>query len=140
VRVPFFFLPAVLLATACAGWGGGGGAAEIRGVEWTAVDIAGRGVIGERPPTLRLQNGRNLAGGESGCNIWHANYRLGRGTVSFQDVGSTRRFCPEPLLGQENLYLALIGEADRYALWADGSMTLGTPTGRTITFRRAPAP
>ncbi|MFN3943503.1 MAG: META domain-containing protein [Allosphingosinicella sp.] len=134
-------LSAVLLLSACAGWGGGtAGQADARGIEWIATDIAGRAPVGDRPITLRLQRGRDLAGGEAGCNVWHAGYRVGRGTLSFSEIGSTRRFCPEPLLGQENAFLGLLAEVDRYTVWADGTLTLATPTGRTVSFRRAAAP
>ena len=126
---------ATLLLGACAGWGGSP-AAEIRGVDWQAVDIAGRAPVGPTPVTLRLQRGRNLAGGESGCNIWSASYALARSTVSFSDVTSTRRACPEPQMRQETAYLSLLQEIDRYTVWADGSLTLSTPGGRTVTFRR----
>jgi heat shock protein HslJ len=134
MRNLFIPLASLLLLAACAGREGDSG---IGGIEWTAVDIAGRAPVGERPPTLRLQRGRALAGGEAGCNIWHGNYRLGRGTLAIDDIGSTRRFCPEPLLGQENTFLGLLGEVDRYTLWADGSLTLATAGGRTISFRRS---
>lgn len=136
MRNLFIPLAPILLLAACAGREGG---AEISGIEWTAVDIAGRAPVGERPPTLRLQRGRALAGGEGGCNIWHGNYRLGRGTLSIDDIGSTRRYCPEPLLGQENAFLGLLGEVDRYTLWPDGRLTLASPGGRTISFRRSAA-
>jgi heat shock protein HslJ len=130
-------LAAALGAAGCAGWSGGA-SADIRGVEWEAVDIGGRAALGDRPPTLRLQRGRDLAGGESGCNIWSAGYAVGRGTIRLRDLTSTRRACTAPALAaQESLYLSLLQEADRFTVWADGTLTLAGPAGRTITFRRA---
>lgn len=122
-----------LLTGGCVGSGQSG--QQIRGLEWTATSIDGRPVVaGSQAVTLRLKANRR-AGGNAHCNIWHGNYRLGAGTISFSEIGSTRRYCPEPLISQETQYLRIIGEADRYNSWADGTMTIASPQGQTVTFR-----
>lgn len=132
------FLAAIAaFPSACAT--GADGRSGIRGIEWHAVAIGDTGVGGDVPVTLRLQRDRGLAGGNSGCNVWSADYVLGRGTIALDDLTSTRRACPPPLLRQEQAYFALLQEADRWVLWPDGTLTLATPAGRSIAFRRAAA-
>jgi heat shock protein HslJ len=135
VRTIFLAATVSLLTGGCVGMGGPG--PDIRGLEWTATSIDGRAIApGSQAVTLRLDQNRR-AGGNANCNIWHGTYQVGAGTIRFDEIGSTRRACPEPLMNQENIYLRILAESDRYTVWADGTMTIASPQGQTVTFRRA---
>jgi heat shock protein HslJ len=127
---------AAITLSSCAGWGGGP-AAEIRNVEWRAVDIGGRpAIMSHRPASMQLDS-QGRAGGAGGCNQWHAQYRIERQGISFTQIGSTRMLCQGPAGEQENIFFDILQSVDRYTLWPDGALALATPQGRTIIFRRA---
>jgi heat shock protein HslJ len=125
-----------VLVSGCAGWGGSP-AADIRNVEWRAIEIGGRAAVETARPASMQLGGRNQASGSGGCNRWGADYRLERGRISFGQIHSTRIGCEGPVGEQENIFFAVLNDADRYTVWADGSLTIATPGGRTATFRRA---
>jgi heat shock protein HslJ len=133
----YFLIPAVfLIASGCAGWGGSP-SAQIRNVEWQAIEIGGRASIETHRPASMELGPRNRASGSGGCNRWGAEYRLEPGRISFGQINSTRILCEGPVGEQENTFFAVLNEADRYTIWADGSLTIATPAGRTATFRRS---
>jgi heat shock protein HslJ len=133
VRPMVIAATAALLTGGCVGWGNTD--SRVRGVEWTAISIDGRPVIaGSQAVTLRLDR-NSRAGGNANCNIWHGTYRLGAGTIRFSSIGSTRRYCPEPLRSQEIQYLRIIGDADRYHIGADRTLTIASPQGQTVILR-----
>jgi heat shock protein HslJ len=129
----------LLLASGCAGWGGSPGG-QIRNVEWRAIEIGGRAAVETQRLASMELGGRNQASGSGGCNRWWAEYRLDPGRISFGQINSTRIGCEGRVGEQENIFFAVLNEADRYTVWRDGSLTIATPAGRTITFRRAAAP
>jgi heat shock protein HslJ len=133
----YLFIPAIfLLASGCATLGGSS-AAQIRNVEWRAIEIGGRAAIDTPRPASMELGARNRASGSGGCNRWGAEYRLEPGRISFGQINSTRIGCDGPVGEQENVFFAVLNEADRYTIWADGSLTIATPAGRTATFRRS---
>ena len=133
MRRPISFICAALASSACANRDAA--ATDIAGIEWVATDIGGDPVVAGKAPTFRLLRGQALAGGQTGCNIWSADYRIGRHRIALGDVTATRRACAEPLTRQESAYLKLLGEANRYTAMPS-TLMLTTPSGRSITFRR----
>lgn len=128
-----------LLASGCASFGGSS-AGDIRNAQWRAIEIGGQAAIeSQRPASMEL-GARNQASGSGGCNRWGAEYRIEPGRISFSQIHSTRIACEGQVGEQENIFFAVLNEADRYTIWADGSLTIATPAGRTATFRRAAAP
>jgi heat shock protein HslJ len=134
-----FAIPAfLLLASGCAGWGGSP-AGDIRNAQWQAIEIGGRAAVETPRPASMELGARNQASGSGGCNRWGGEYRLETGRISFGPIHSTRIGCEGPVGEQENVFFAILNEADHYTVWADGSLTISTPAGRTATFRRAGA-
>ena len=127
---------AALAVGACVGLGASA-PPPIAGFEWMAVELDGRPAAGA---TFRLQQGRPVAGGATGCNIWSGEYRLADGRIALSDITTTRRACAEPLMRQEAAFLQLLGEVDRYSIGPDSTLTLAAPSGRTILLRRLEGP
>jgi heat shock protein HslJ len=126
---------ATMALVGCAGLGDGP-AATVRNVEWRAVDIGGQPAItSHRPASMRL-DAQGRAGGSGGCNQWHAQYRIEGSKISFSQIGSTRMLCEGPAGEQENVFFAMLQSVDRYTLGPNRTLTLATPQGVIVTFRR----
>lgn len=129
------WMAAVLLAPACASTGGGI-PKDVRGVEWRAVEIGGRGVLPDAPVTLILgPDGR--ASGRSSCNSYSGQYETRRpDRISFEGLGGTEMACASPVMAQEGAYLDMLRHVESFAYWPGNMLQLKTGEGRTITFRR----
>ena len=126
---------AVVLNTGCTGWAGPP-SADIRNVQWRAVEIGGRPAVATHRPASMLLAAQGRASGTGSCNHWFAQYRLKGNAVSFGQIGSTRIGCGGPVGDQEKTYFDILQSVDRYTLGAGGDLTLATPQGQTITFRQ----
>lgn len=111
-------------------WGEVGGRPEaadgngVVGREWRLVHIDGEPVLERTAPTLTLaEDGR--AGGDASTNRFNAGYRLAGMGLAFGPAASTMMFNdqPEGRMAQEQRYLQLLGEVDRFAL-AGGKLLL----------------
>ena len=129
------WMAAVLFLPACASTGGGA-LKDIRGTEWRAVEIGGKGVLPNAPVTLTLgPDGR--ASGRSSCNSYFGNYEARRpDRVTFRGLGGTEMACESAVMAQEGAYLGMLGHVERFIYWPEGLLQLTTGEGRTITFRR----
>ena len=109
---------------------------EIRGVEWSAVDVNGIPVAGGRMPTLRLERDKS-ASGNGGCNSFTSNYRMRRDSrIEFGVIATTEIACPGAIGEQEARYLSILDSVETYSRYGDGSLSLIAPDGRAIRFRR----
>ena len=68
--------------------------------------------------TALFANGQ--VSGSAGCNTYQGTYRstraAGRNTIEFGPLATTRMMCDEPLMGQEELYLAPLEAATEYTI------------------------
>lgn len=62
--------------------------------EWTIVSVNGK-TVGEREemPYLAFDNGRLY--GNNGCNVLNGSYSLADGKITFKQIATTMRFCPD---------------------------------------------
>ena len=76
------------------------------------------GVMGEGELTLSF--GAEEVSGSAGCNRFWAGYSVDGETISFEPIASTRRFCGEDLMQQEQEFLAALASAVRWEI--DGNV------------------
>jgi heat shock protein HslJ len=108
----------------------------IAGHIWRAETIASNPLLADTRITLALdRDGR--AWGTTGCNDYYAVFRvIGPERISFDRMSSTRRGCASAVMAQENAYLMLLQDVDRYRWSRDGPLELSDSDGRTIVLRR----
>jgi heat shock protein HslJ len=122
-----------LLLGACAA---GAGNQRFSAQEWRASDINGVQVTGDRPLTLRLQGGEQ-ASGNAGCNSFSGTYQLMRDEgIRFGALTATRMACPPGIMEQERRFLSILEAVRGYSFYSDGGMSLISPDGRAIRFRK----
>ena len=93
--------------------GRGGVTSVLTGTELTATFGADGGVAGS-----------------SGCNQFRGNYTVSGDTISIGPLATTRMACPEPIMTQENEFLAALQAATRFDLTAQ-RLTLRSSNGAT---------
>ncbi len=111
-------------------------AGSITGREWVLVALgeqASPGGAGEKPATVQFDSATSRAAGFAGCNRFSGSYTLGRGSLSFGPVMSTRMACAD---GDEleRGFLAALPRVTVYTL-ADSTLTLGSADGPLLRFR-----
>ena len=121
----FFILPLAACAT---------GAPGLTAGELRAVDVNGAPIVGDRPLTLRLENGR--ASGSAGCNSFSGTYGSSRrAELEFGPLAVTRMACDPALMEQEARYLSILDAAESFNRYGDGGVSVIAPDGRAIRFR-----
>lgn len=81
-------------------------------VTYIAEWIGDEPVVGRNPVSLTFSEDR--AYGNAGCNHWFANYRLEGQKLRFSEIGSTRRMCAEHIMEQEQHFLELLAQIERW--------------------------
>ncbi|MEL7557910.1 META domain-containing protein [Stutzerimonas chloritidismutans] len=76
--------------------------------EWIGDDP----VVGRNPVSLTFSEDR--AYGNAGCNHWFASNQLDGQKLRFSEIGSTRKMCPEHLMKQEQHFLELLSQIERW--------------------------
>ena len=105
------------------------------GQAWQLFEIDGGAPVAGSAPSLQFADGR--LSGSSGCNRFMGGYALGPegGSIRTEQMASTMMACPEPLMRQEERFLAVLGHVARYRIEA-GVLTLETASGGSIRARR----
>ena len=85
--------------------------------------------------TLLFEDGR--ISGSANYNTFFADVTQEGSALSFGPIGSTRMACPEPIMQQENDFLAAMASVNHYVV-AEGQLTL-TYDGGLLFFATAPA-
>lgn len=92
-------------------------------------------VLPDTTVTLLFEDGR--VSGSANCNTYFADVTQDGSALSFGPIGSTRMACPEPIMQQENDFLAAMASVNHYVV-AEGQLTL-TYDGGLLIFATAPA-
>lgn len=69
--------------------------------------------------------------GSAGCNSYFGEFTQSGSSLTFGAIGSTKMACPDPLMQQENEYLAALDTVSRFTLEGD-QLTLEYEDGRLI--------
>jgi len=96
--------------------------------EWIGDDA----VVGRTPVSLTLSGGR--AYGNAGCNHWFASYYLEGENLRFENIGSTRKMCAEPIMRQEQRFLELLGQVQRWDVSRIDQLRLWPAQGEPLRF------
>ncbi len=144
IVMSFLFMFAVV---GCSSPGGNGEAAEpdmesstrLDGTSWVLQEFGPDGsrtpVLPDTSVTLVFEDGR--ISGSANCNTYFADVTQSGSELSFGPIGSTRMACAEPIMQQENNFLAAMATVNHYVV-AEGQLTLTYDSG-LLVFTTAPA-
>lgn len=118
-------------------WLGCGGSSFnlLGGSEWIVEDIAQRGLVENSRVTLNFGADGHLSGHAS-CNSYGMSYTVSGDRLDTGGAITTRMACAAALDQQEDIFLGLLLNSDRFAFADDGALILYAKDGRTITARR----
>ena len=114
---------------------GGDPGALLQGTEWRVEDINGNGIIDRSRVTLNFSADRRVSG-KASCNAYTGEYTLTGEGLTISKTVSTMMACAPALMGQEDLFLDVLKNVQRFTLTPDGALILHTGDRRTITARR----
>jgi heat shock protein HslJ/uncharacterized membrane protein len=83
------------------------GEPPLSGTSWVVEDIDGGGVIEAVAATLVFESEERIVG-STGCNRYFAPIRRSGTALRIGAIGSTRRACPVPAMGQERSFLTAL--------------------------------
>jgi len=110
---------------------GAGDDARLTQEDWVAQSIGGKPVIQIGRVTLSFAEGR--VSGRGGCNLYSGPVEYGRGAIKIGPLISTKMACVENgVMQQESAYLSTLQSAERYAVGADGNLTITTKAGAIV--------
>ncbi len=115
--------------------GCGGTTAEALRGSWTVTAINGKAPIATAEPTLEFADEGKLSG-KGSCNRFVTGVTLTGESLSISQAATTMMACPQPIMEQEALFLAVLTGTTRCTIAADGTLTLHASDGRTLTARR----
>jgi heat shock protein HslJ len=116
--------------------GCGGSPGELlTGGEWVVEDIGGGGIIDRSRATLNFRDDGRLAGRAS-CNSYAGTYALTGESLTIGKAATTMMACAPSLMAQEQRFLEILQQVQRFEISATGALVLIDRTGRTITARR----
>lgn len=105
-------------------------------VTYLAEWIGDEPVIGRRPVSMTFSDGR--AYGNTGCNHWFAGYEVQGQQLRFDQVGTTRQLCAEPIGDQERRFLDLLEAVERWDISEIDQLRLWPAEGAPLRFWPAP--
>ncbi len=109
---------------------------QFANVAWRAADINGVPVSPNAPITMEVQGGGQVSG-SAGCNRYSGTYRwLSKEGIKFSTISTTRMACPDDVMDQERRFLSILAAVEGYSFYSDGGLSLISPDGRAIRFRR----
>jgi heat shock protein HslJ len=114
---------------------GGEPADLLRGAEWVVEDIGGAGIVDRSRATLKFHDDGGLTG-RSSCNSYTTTYRIGGEGLAIGRTASTRMACPGALMDQEQRFLDILQQVQRFEIADDGKLLLIDGKGRKIAARR----
>jgi heat shock protein HslJ len=104
------------------------------GREWVVEDIGGTPVHERSRVTLRFgEDGR--VGGRSSCNIFTGSYTLTGENMRFGPAATTRMACAPELMAQEQRFLEILQNVQRFDVDAGGALLLMGKQDRRIRAR-----
>lgn len=96
---------------------------QLAGVNWKVTSFNNNrhavvGVLGNSNITMSFKDGK--VAGSAGCNNFHGTYATEGSTLKIGPLATTRRACEEPLMTQEQQFLAALASAVTWSI--DGNV------------------
>jgi putative lipoprotein len=95
------------------------GSPKLEGTRWKLIDIAGTppvtGAAVEEVNVTLNGEGKRLTG-SGGCNRLTGDYTLHRNSLRFRHIGSTMMACPDPVMKQEQAFMAALKDTTTYRI------------------------
>lgn len=117
-------------------WRGCGGppAMLLRGGEWRVDSLGGRAVLAGTTLSLRFSASGRVTG-DASCNRYTSDYAVTGEGIGIARARTTRMACARELWDQEDAFLALLADAQRFEVRADGVLVLAAPSGMIVARR-----
>lgn len=101
------------------------------GSDWQVVEIAGTTPVEDSEASIRFDEESRVTG-QGSCNRYMGSYRLSGEGLGVSRLASTKMACAEELMDQEQRFLQLLGQTQRFDIDDDGALILHAEDGRTI--------
>ncbi len=103
----------------------------LRGAEWVVEDIGGGGIIDSSRVTIEFLDDNRVAGRGS-CNRYMGSWNLSGEGLSFSRIAGTLMACAPALMEQEQRFLDLMAEVNRFSIGPHGELILSTTGGDNL--------
>ncbi len=111
----------------------------LAGTSWMLSQIGGVAPLASEPmPELIFDTEGGIAG-STGCNNFFGPVTVSGETITFGELGSTMKACPDELMQQEQNFFNLMRAVTTYTI-AEQSLTLSTADGQSLVFTQAADP
>ncbi|MGI9200364.1 MAG: META domain-containing protein [Woeseiaceae bacterium] len=114
---------------------------SLMGSNWQVNLIDEQDLVENSKVTLFFAEDSKVAG-SAGCNRYFGSVTIAGGAISFGNAGATMMACPEPLMSQEQRYLAALNGVSRGEINAAGELLLFDETSneriRAVAYVSAP--
>ena len=112
------------------------GAVPLAGTSWLLSSLNSASPLPKTTITLEFVD-ETAAGGTSGCNNYSTTYELDGIRISFGQTAGTRKACLEPVMAQEQSYLAALSDAAFYEVTEQGLSLFDSKTTQLAHFEPA---
>lgn len=102
--------------------------------EWIVEDVDNKGVIDNTQMSLNFTID-GLLGGRAACNQYTTSYQVSGEGLSTQAIAATQKACPPALMNQDDHFLEVLGDVQRFDIDETGALLLYTSDDRSITAR-----
>jgi heat shock protein HslJ len=100
------------------------------GTSWTLTTLNGQPALKDTTVTLNFMAGKVV--GSDGCNNYNGSYTADGTNIKFNQLASTMKACPEPIMKQAAAYQQALGQAATYKADAK-QLTLYDAGGKELT-------
>ena len=113
------------------------GAVGLLGSAWRLQDLGNGKLVAGTQPTLEFPT-EGRAGGNGSCNRFNGIVIVADDGIKFSGLATTRRACPEPVMRQEDAYLAALRDAVRFEADAESLRIHSAGREAPLVFTAAP--
>lgn len=100
------------------------------------ISSIGDNAVSENAPTISFTALDKSVRGNTGCNSFFGNYALDLYALSFSDIASTEMACNQPIMTNENQFMAALRNTGSYSL-ENNVLTLYSKNDRSVLLSAA---
>lgn len=89
--------------------------------------------------TFTLSPKKKTIKGTTGCNSFFGRFEIDVYAINFLDIAASERYCSEPIMDAERLFLNALQQTGSYAI-KDGKLTLYSKTDRSVVLKAVKNP